>query len=145
LLPEDLSSKKRYPEAARVLLDYSKDVRLAVIALVQGHHFSEARRIVSIPVHRVFLSHVFKTTLFGLPELVTEIIYPAAFESRSQFAEDINDMREQLRKQVRRIQELRVKKVEEPGGFPKGCSLRAFIQPTTMYRCVLRHRGYCPA
>jgi elongator complex protein 1 len=127
-LPEDLSSKKRYPEAARVLLDYSKDVRQAVIALVQGHNFSEARRIVSISVYHVFPAHVFKTTLLGLPELVTEIIHPAAFESRSQFAEDINDMREQLRKQVRRIQELRVKKMEEPGVFPKGCPLRAFTQ-----------------
>jgi len=44
---EDLSSKKRYSEAARVLLDYPKDVRQAVIALVQGNKFSEARRIVS--------------------------------------------------------------------------------------------------
>lgn len=44
---EDLSSKKRYSEAARVLLDYCKDSRQAVIALVQGNSFSEARRIVS--------------------------------------------------------------------------------------------------
>jgi hypothetical protein len=58
-----------------------------------------------------------KTTLLALPELVTEIIYPAALESRFQFAEDISDMREQLRKQVHRILELRVKKVEEPGAF----------------------------
>lgn len=43
---EDLSSKKRYQEAARVLLDYARDVREAVIALVQGNHFSEARRVV---------------------------------------------------------------------------------------------------
>lgn len=43
---EDLVSKKRHSEAARVLLDYSKDVREAVIALVEGNHFSEARRIV---------------------------------------------------------------------------------------------------
>ena len=43
---EDLSSKKRYTEAGRVLLDYSKDVREAIIALVSGNAFSEARRIV---------------------------------------------------------------------------------------------------
>lgn len=43
---EDLSSKKRYQDAARVLLDYAKDVREAVIALVQGNQFSEARRMV---------------------------------------------------------------------------------------------------
>ena len=43
---EDLSAKKRYQDAARVLLDYAKDVREAVIALVQGNFFSEARRVV---------------------------------------------------------------------------------------------------
>lgn len=43
---EDLGSKKRHSEAARVLLDYAKDIREAVIALAQGNHFSEARRIV---------------------------------------------------------------------------------------------------
>jgi elongator complex protein 1 len=46
-LPEDLTSKKRYTEAGYVLLDYAEDVREAVIALVQGNQFSEARRIVS--------------------------------------------------------------------------------------------------
>jgi hypothetical protein len=45
---EDLSSKKRYSEAARVLFDYAKDIREGVIALVQGNYFSEARRIVRI-------------------------------------------------------------------------------------------------
>jgi elongator complex protein 1 len=44
---EDLSSKRRYSECARVLLDYSKDVREATIALVQGNNISEARRIAS--------------------------------------------------------------------------------------------------
>ena len=47
-LVEDLSSKKRHSEAARVLLDYCKDLREAVIALVQGNGFSEARRIVCL-------------------------------------------------------------------------------------------------
>jgi len=45
--PEDLTSKKRYTEAGHVLLDYAEDDREAVIALVQGNQFSEARRIVS--------------------------------------------------------------------------------------------------
>ena len=48
VLVEDLSAKKRHSEAARVLLDYSKDLREAVIALVQGNNFSEARRIVCL-------------------------------------------------------------------------------------------------
>jgi elongator complex protein 1 len=45
---EDLLSKRRHAEAAQVLLDYSKDLREAVIALVQGNDFSEARRIVCL-------------------------------------------------------------------------------------------------
>ena len=46
---EDLTSKKRTSEASLVLLDYAKDVREATIALVEGSHFSEARRIVCSP------------------------------------------------------------------------------------------------
>lgn len=58
-LPEDLSSKKRYPEAARVLLDYSKDTRQAVITFVQGHDFSEARRVVRTTVRHAYSAHYF--------------------------------------------------------------------------------------
>jgi hypothetical protein len=45
---EDLVSKKRHSDAGRVLLDYSKDTREAVITFVQGNMFSEARRIVRV-------------------------------------------------------------------------------------------------
>lgn len=45
---DELLSKKRFSESARVLLDYAKDVRQAVNALVQGNEFAEARRIVSL-------------------------------------------------------------------------------------------------
>ena len=44
---EDLASKKRYAEAGQILIDYAQDEREAIIALVQGNQFSEARRIVS--------------------------------------------------------------------------------------------------
>ncbi|KAJ7188994.1 pol II transcription elongation factor [Mycena filopes] len=99
---EDLTSKKRHSDAARVLLDYAKDVREAVITLVQGNCFSEARRIV---------------TLTDSSALMADIIHPGALESRAQISEDIGEMREQLRKQLHRIRELRVKKVEEPDAF----------------------------
>jgi elongator complex protein 1 len=56
-----------------------------------------------------------QVTLHNTPELLTEIIHPAALDSRTQIAEDLNEMREQLRKQLARIRELRIKKVEEPG------------------------------
>ena len=48
-------------------------------------------------------------------ELLEEIINPAVLEARSQIAEDLTEMREQLQKQVGRLRELRVKKAEEPG------------------------------
>ncbi|KAF7290054.1 polymerase II transcription elongation factor [Mycena chlorophos] len=99
---EDLVSKKRPAEAARVLLDYAQDTREAVIALVQGNLFSEARRV---------------ATLHEASELLTDVIHPAALESRSQIAEDLEEMKEQLRKQLNRIRELRVKKLEEPDAF----------------------------
>ncbi|KAF8963616.1 IKI3 family-domain-containing protein [Flammula alnicola] len=99
---EDLTSKKRHAEAGRVLLDYCKDVREAVIALVEGNGFSEARRIIS---------------LNSTPALLEEIVHPASLESRAQISEDINEMREQIRKQVARLRELRLKKVEEPDAF----------------------------
>ncbi|KAG7091295.1 hypothetical protein E1B28_010341 [Marasmius oreades] len=99
---EDLISKKRFTEAARVLLDYVDDVRMVIMTFVQGNEFSEARRI---------------TSLKRKPELLKEIIYPGAHESCSQIAEDVSEMREQLRKQLNRIRELRIKKVEEPDEF----------------------------
>ncbi|KAF8260574.1 IKI3 family-domain-containing protein [Lactarius quietus] len=99
---EDLISKKRYAEASLVLLSYTEDVREAIIALVQGNQFSEARRIIA---------------LHELPELLEEIIDPAVLEARAQIAEDLTEMREQLQKQVARLRELRVKKIEEPEEF----------------------------
>lgn len=51
LFTEELLSKKRYLEAARVFTDYAGDIRQAVIALVQGNEFSEARRIVSMSMY----------------------------------------------------------------------------------------------
>jgi len=44
-----------------------------------------------------------------------EIIHPGALETKSQLGEDLGEMKSQLSKQVARIRELRVKKVEQPG------------------------------
>ncbi|KZT69682.1 IkappaB kinase complex, IKAP component [Daedalea quercina L-15889] len=99
---DDLAAKKRHMDAARVLLDYAEDVREAVKALVEGSHFSEARRI-------IFLR--------PCPGLLVDIVHPGALDCRAQLAEDMHEMREQLRKQVTRLRELRVRKVEEPNAF----------------------------
>ena len=114
---EDLSSKRRCKEAAQVLLDYCQDIRDAVIALTAGNLFSEARRIVS-PLLRCMYGLWYlcqQVNLKSVPELIEDVIYPAAFESRAQISEDVGEMREQLRKQVNRLRELRIKKTEEPG------------------------------
>lgn len=116
---EELSSKKRHTEASQVLLDYAEDVREAVITLVQGNQFSEARRIVSRT--NCFLSYLYivnlQITLNELHELLEEIINPAVLEARNQIREDLTEMREQLQKQVARLRELRIKKAEEPGSL----------------------------
>ena len=116
---EDLISKKRYTEAGQVLLDYAEDVREAVIALVQGNQFSEARRIVSRTNSLLsYLYNVdFQITFNEHHELLEEIIDPATLEARNQITEDLTEMREQLQKQFARLRELRIKKVEEPGSF----------------------------
>ena len=56
-----------------------------------------------------------KIALFARQELLEEIVHPGALESRAQIAEEVSEMRDQLRKQVQRLRELRIKKVEEPG------------------------------
>ncbi|KAJ3966250.1 IkappaB kinase complex IKAP component [Lentinula raphanica] len=99
---EDLLSKKRFTEAARVILDYTQDVRTAVIALVQGNEFSEAMRII---------------TLRQEPGLIEDVIHPGALQTRAQIEEDLAEMKEQLRKQLSRVRELRIRKVEEPDEF----------------------------
>ena len=54
-------------------------------------------------------------TLNRSPDLLASVIYPGALESRTQIADDLSEMQEQLRKQLGRLQELRVRKIEEPG------------------------------
>jgi elongator complex protein 1 len=125
-----LSSKKRYAEAATVLLDYAGDVRQAVIAYVEGNFFADARRIVSswppLVGGKSLIDFLAQVSLRAVPELVEEIIHPGALETKSQLVEDLGEMKSQLSKQVARVRELRVKKVEQPGmelPFKDRCSV----------------------
>lgn len=116
---DDLLSKKRYQDAAQVFLDYSKNVRQCILALAQGNLFSEARRVVCIVFVFIHCISTYKTmtqiTLHRVPSLLEEIIYSATLDTRTQVAEDLDEMRAQLQKQVERLRELRIKKEEEPG------------------------------
>jgi len=64
------------------------------------------------------------------PELLEEIVSPTVLEVRTEIAEDLTEMREQLKKQVARLRELRIKKDEEPG-TPANTTLRAFPDADT--------------
>lgn len=68
-----------------------------------------------------------QATFTGSEMLLIDIIHPGALESRAQISEDISEMQDQLRKQLHRTRELRVKKAEEPGAF---CSYFTAISAT---------------
>jgi len=70
----------------------------------------------------------FQITLRERPELLEEIINPAVLEARNQITEDLTEMREQLQKQLARLRELRIKKVEEPGTLSDSAFLAFFCQ-----------------
>ena len=68
-----------------------------------------------------------------------DVIHPALLESRGQITEDITEMKEQIRKQLVRLRELRIKKVEEPGKLNLIVSMT--LPQQTFDRCVLWQRG----
>lgn len=59
-----------------------------------------------------------KIMLKNSPHLLVEVLHPAAFESCAQITEDLAELKEQFRKQLSRMRELRVLKVEGHGTFP---------------------------
>jgi len=65
----------------------------------------------------LYSRHLGQVSLHSKPELLEDVILPGALESRSQLADDLSEMGEQLYKQVSRLKELRVKKAEEPDAF----------------------------
>lgn len=97
---QDLSSKKRFVEAARVVLDYVQDLEEAVTLFTLGNAFSEARRIAA-----------------KSPSLLDEVIKPAIIDERSHLGEELSEMRDQLERQYARLLELRKRRVEEPDAF----------------------------
>ena len=60
-----------------------------------------------------------------------EVIHPGALETKSQLAEELGEMTSQLSKQVVRVRELRVKKVEQPG---MGYSMLFFRRRTNSHK-----------
>ncbi|KZT60539.1 IkappaB kinase complex, IKAP component [Calocera cornea HHB12733] len=101
-MSDKLISKHRYTEGAQVLLEYAQKVEEAVSVLLMGNEYSEAIRI----------SH-----LYSQPELIDAHIHPGALNAASNVLEDLEEMSEQLSKQLLRWDELQAKKRSDPAGF----------------------------
>ncbi|GAA5993070.1 hypothetical protein JCM10908_003090 [Rhodotorula pacifica] len=96
---EDLVSKRRHAEAARVLLDYAKDVEAAIDALCEGNLHSEAVRTAT------FASRL---------DLIESRISDSTLELQNRLLEDCEELREQIEKQVDRLRELKDKQEQNP-------------------------------
>ncbi|KAG8994650.1 hypothetical protein FRB94_009752 [Tulasnella sp. JGI-2019a] len=99
---EDLASRKRYFEAGCVLLEYAKDVPEAVAAFVQGNELAEAERVCAQQ---------------SRSDLVETLLHPGALELRETIGDEVQEMMDQLTKQMERLRELREKKTLDPDAF----------------------------
>ncbi|KAK0548116.1 putative elongator complex protein 1 [Tilletia horrida] len=99
---DDYESKGKFSEAARIYLDYERDVEQATTLLCKAHDFSEAKRICAMA---------------GRQDLVETTIKPEALEVQEKLIEELEEMGEQLTKQTSRLAELRAKKTENPAAF----------------------------
>ncbi len=94
-----------YHSAATIHADYLSDIPEAARMLCKGSLFQEAAYLL---------------TLRGQPSLIPEIIDSGLREKTGEITELLADCKAQLNAQVPRIQELRVKKAEDPLAFYGG-------------------------
>ncbi|KAF6767348.1 IKI3 [Kalmanozyma brasiliensis GHG001] len=100
-LVDELESSRRFVEAARLCLDYTRDVESAVSLLCRGNEFAEARRVL---------------TTYARVDLVEVTLHPLLVEAATTLEDDIGEMSDQLTKQIDRIGELRLKRAQAPEG-----------------------------
>lgn len=107
---DELETSRRYIEAARVCLEYVRDVEQAVTLLCRGSDFSEARRIL---------------TTYNRLDLIEVTLHPLLIESANTLLEDVSEMDDQLTRQLGRIKELREKRaaIQAEGGLYNGGEL----------------------
>ncbi|PWN29335.1 IKI3-domain-containing protein [Jaminaea rosea] len=101
-MAERLEDTARYSEAARVKLEYGRDVEGALDSFARAHDITECRRVCA---------------RYGRMDLVETHVKPAALHSQSVIMDDIAEMSEQMSKQVARLAELRQRSEEQPGVF----------------------------
>ncbi|KAM0754229.1 IkappaB kinase complex, IKAP component [Meredithblackwellia eburnea MCA 4105] len=99
---ENLKAKRKFAEAGRVLLEYGRDVDAAVSALVEGTLLVEAIRL---------------TSLYSKKDLIETHIKPGAFDVQSRIVDDIDELTEQVEKQVERLAELKVRRDANPDQY----------------------------
>lgn len=102
-LATSLKEEQRdYRSASQIYTDYLQDIPAACSLLCRGSYFAESLRLLSL--HELGLQ-------------IPVIVDTALAEKFSEIIELVGDCRSQLHAQVPRIQELRVKKAEDPLAF----------------------------
>lgn len=104
-LADALWEAKDFSSAATIHLDYLSSLETAVKCLCRGYHFAEAIRLV--------IQH-------SRPELLETAIDTGLAEALGRTTEFLADCKAQLRAQVPRIAELRLKAAEDPLAFYEG-------------------------
>lgn len=104
-LADGLTESKDFQGAAIIHLDYLSDIESAAKLFCKAYLFADAMRIVSLK---------------GRPKLLTEVIDQGLIECFNSTTELLADCKEQLAAQVPRLQELRLKKEQDPLAFYGG-------------------------
>lgn len=99
-----------YRSAATIHMDYMEDALGAAELLCKGSYFAEATRILSHPEHAQLQG-------FVPAEQLAQIVDLALTRKFGEILELVADCQTQLKSQVPRIEELRVKKAEDPFAF----------------------------
>ena len=104
-LAEALAESKDYQDAATIQLEYLTDIETTVRLYCKAYLFADAMRI---------------ATLHRRPELLQSVIDPGVIDSFNSTTELLADCKNQLAAQVPRLQELRIKKEQDPLAFYGG-------------------------
>lgn len=102
---ETLENLSKFSEAGQVLYEYCPgDLEDSVRLFCKANDFSRVKRI------------CFKS---NREDLIETHLKNALLESGGNLKDDVQEMRDQLIKQLDRIKELKIKKEENPSEFPK--------------------------
>ncbi|KAL8292997.1 hypothetical protein RQP46_000691 [Phenoliferia psychrophenolica] len=99
---EALKGKGRFTDAGRVLQEYGRDIDGAVAVLIEGNAFVEAIRL---------------TSLYSRRDLIDIHIKPGALEAQAKLVEDIEELMDQVQKQVERLAELKERRDANPSQY----------------------------